>query len=93
MIKLKPSKAKTYSGHARYDVVYDHDSGMPNRYTVLLDNATRPIVIGRELDLKTVLMVIGKHEEEFSKEIFFGNYGHALRVHKAVVKKLRNAKR
>lgn len=85
-MKLSASKSKTYTGHARYYIVYDHDAGMSNRYTVLLKTADDPIVIGRELDLAIIPLVIGRYEKEFGKEFFFGDHKTALKIHKRVVK-------
>lgn len=84
MIKLKNLTAKTYSGHARYFVLYDLAAGLPERYKVLLDNSDDPIIIGRELDLKSVREVISKFEDEFSKDIFFGDHKSAMKVCKKI---------
>jgi hypothetical protein len=85
-MKLNTSKSKTYSGHARYHIVYDHDASIPNRYTVLLKTADDPIVIGRELDLSIIQLIIGRYEKEFGKEFFFGDRKTALKIHKKVIK-------
>jgi hypothetical protein len=87
MIKLKNCIARTYYGHARYHVIYDYSSGSLGRYKVLLETADDPLVIGRELDLKTVKDLIQKYESAFLPEWFFGDRKTALKVFKKVTGK------
>ena len=79
-LKLKRSKAFTFSGTARYTAVYDHAAGRDNVYTLLMGTAASPVVIGRELDLKTCEGLISDYEEEFERNggIYFGDLETAL---------------
>lgn len=67
MIRLSQAKCFKYAGVFRYIISYDYAAGLPERYTVLIPNAADPVVIGRELDLKTVRSVIRDYEEEGAK--------------------------
>lgn len=94
MIQLKKTTARTYSGHARYEVIYDHAAGRDNRYTVLLMNAADPITIGRELDLATCVSIISDHEAIFGAVgMFTGDHDDAMRVHEIVTNARRTSTR
>lgn len=85
MIRLSQAKCFKYAGVFRYIISYDYAAGLPERYTVLIPNADDPVVIGRELDLKTVRSLIEDYEQEGSKlECYIGEREDILLVQKKV---------
>lgn len=87
MIKLSKCISKTYTGFARYFVAYDYAAGLDNRYTVMILTAGDPVIIGRELDLKTSRSVINSSEELFKNIFYTGDRRMALKVKSLLRKK------
>lgn len=84
MIRLKTSKDFRYSGTLKYLIHYNYAAGKRNRYEVLIVTAGDPIVIGRELDLKTVRRLIALYEE-YAPEHWGGDYQDALQTKQRVI--------
>lgn len=61
-MKLTPLRAYHYHGIAQYIITHDRASGCRRRYTVLLRTLDDPVVIGRELDLRTVRNIVREYE-------------------------------
>lgn len=71
MIRLQSTNNdKRYDGAFKYRILYDYSAGHKDRYLVLVLNVDDPIIIGRELDLKTVLELIEEYEKA-AKDIFW----------------------
>lgn len=61
-IRLYQAKSYHYTGVFKYLVAYDYASGKKDRYTVFVLNADDPVVIGRELCLKSARHQIRRFE-------------------------------
>lgn len=68
MIRLTHATCRRFRGIFEYLVPRDYNAGKARqRYTVLALNSTSPVVIGRELELKSVRSLIADYEIEAAK--------------------------
>jgi hypothetical protein len=83
MVKLRKTQAYMVKGILKYLITYDHVSGKKDRYTVVIPTSDDPVVIGRELDLKTVRSLIQELEDWLGTSYWFGDRRTALGIVKA----------
>ncbi len=88
-VRLRPAQARTFNGALRYHVVYDYAAGSRNRYTVMIPTSGDPVVIGRELDLRSARDLIRDYEYAASKILWFGD----RRTIQSLVKKVSNLRK
>lgn len=88
-IRLKSSKDWRFSGTFSYLIHYDYGAGRKDRYEVLILTADAPVVIGRELDLKTVRKLIATYEY-YAPETWYGDHQTAHKTMERIVFMLKN---
>jgi len=93
-MKLKNAKSFYYETQTtvfRYHLTYDYHSGRKNRYTVVIPTEFDPIVIGRELDLKSARELITTLEKRFSGTVWLGDRRSALKLLKKHYSEIKDA--
>jgi hypothetical protein len=60
--KLESYNSRSSANVFCYLVVFDPGPGCKNKYTVMITSVDDPVIIGRELDMKTARWLISSYE-------------------------------